>query len=428
MSIIKINNLSKCYRIGAQEEGYSTIREAIMKGITAPFRNFAKLQKLTKFKNNQEEEDMIWALKDISLEVEKGEVLGIIGRNGSGKTTLLKILSSITSPTKGLAELHGRVSSLLEVGTGFHPELTGRENIFLNGAILGMKKKEIKKSFDDIVAFSEIGKFIDTPVKRYSNGMWVRLAFAVAAYLQPEILLIDEVLAVGDIAFQKKCLGRTKEAAKGGRTVLFVSHNMGAVRSLCQKAIWLDKGQIIKKGEVNEVVRDYERVQMNEVNQSSSFNKRDLKDIKNSNFYISSVEMINSRGEKTTLFRYNDKINLIVNFNGVLQADRYSLEFHIYNELGQLVSQGISGFYHGKYFSNETKNASIEIGPLALTSGKYRILLKVMTRTAQADIWENAIGFDIIECQPFATSWEMSTLREGTCVIQHSFKELKKDN
>jgi len=340
----------------------------------------------------------------------------------------LKILSSITSPTKGSAELQGRVSSLLEVGTGFHPELTGRENIFLNGAILGMKKKEIKKSFDDIVAFSEIGKFIDTPVKRYSNGMWVRLAFAVAAYLQPEILFIDEVLAVGDIAFQKKCLGRTKQAAKGGRTVLFVSHNMGAVRSLCQKAIWLDNGRIIKKGEVNEVVRDYERVQMNQVSQSSSFNKRDLKDIKNSNFYISSVEITNAKGEKTTLFRYNDKINLTVNFNGVLQADRYSLEFHIYNELGQLVSKGLSGFYHGKYFSNETKKASIEIGPLVLTSGKYRILLRIMTRTAQVDIWENAIGFDIIECQPFATSWEMSVLREGACVIEHSFKEFKKDN
>jgi lipopolysaccharide transport system ATP-binding protein len=185
-------------------------------------------------------------MNGVSFEVNEGDVLGIIGRNGAGKTTLLKILSRITEPTSGFAELHGRVSSLLEVGTGFHPELTGRENIFLNGAILGMRKREIENKFDAIVDFTEIEKFIDTPVKRYSSGMYVRLAFAVAAHLEPEILLVDEVLAVGDIAFQKKCLGKMGEVAKGGRTVLFVSHNMGAVRNLCQSAIWLDNGQIVR--------------------------------------------------------------------------------------------------------------------------------------------------------------------------------------
>ena len=209
--IIKINNLSKCYRIGAKETGYKTFRETITDGIGAPFRNFKRLQRLTKFNNNGNNErsnDIIWALKDISFNVDEGEVVGIIGKKGAGKSTLLKILSRITEPTGGIIEINGRISSLLEVGTGFHPELTGRENIFLNGAVLGMRKRETEKKFDEIVNFAEIEKFLDTPVKRYSSGMYVRLAFAVAAHLEPEILLIDEVLAVGDITFQQKCLGK----------------------------------------------------------------------------------------------------------------------------------------------------------------------------------------------------------------------------
>ncbi|HLE18764.1 MAG TPA: ABC transporter ATP-binding protein, partial [Syntrophales bacterium] len=212
--IIVVNNLSKHYRIGAAEKG-KTFREAIVDSFSAPIRNFNRLRNLTRFKKDNEE-DTIWALKDVSFDVNRGEVLGIIGRNGSGKSTLLKVLSRITEPTSGSVEIHGRVSSLLEVGTGFHPELTGRENIFLNGGILGMKKKEIESKFDDIVSFSEIGKFLDTPVKRYSSGMYVRLAFAVAAHLEPEILLVDEVLAVGDAEFQKKCLGKMENLAGGG--------------------------------------------------------------------------------------------------------------------------------------------------------------------------------------------------------------------
>lgn len=257
--IIKVNSLSKRYRIGAKEQGYKTFREAIVDGIGAPVRNLAKLRKLTKFKSgqSQNEEDVIWALKDICFEVNEGEVLGIIGRNGAGKTTLLKILSRITEPTSGAIEINGRVSSLLEVGTGFHPELTGRENIFLNGAILGMRKREIEQKFDEIVNFSEIEKFIDTPVKRYSSGMYVRLAFAVAAHLEPEILLVDEVLAVGDVAFQKKCLGKMGDVAKGGRTVLFVSHNMSSIINLCQRAILLNAGKVMKDGPSAEVVQHY---------------------------------------------------------------------------------------------------------------------------------------------------------------------------
>jgi len=427
-SIIKINNLSKCYRIGAKETGYKTFREAIIDGISAPFRNLKRLQRLTKFNNNRNDvrsNDIIWALKDISFNVDEGEVLGIIGKNGAGKSTLLKILSHITEPTGGIIEINGRVSSLLEVGTGFHPELTGRENIFLNGAILGMRKKEIEQKFDEIVNFAEIEKFLDTPVKRYSSGMYVRLAFAVAAHLEPEILLIDEVLAVGDIAFQKKCLGKMEDVAKGGRTVLFVSHNMGAIRSLCNNAIWLNDGQILKKGTTDEVVGNYEESQIRRFEDSSYVVERNPEDVKNKSFYFSRVEMLNERGEHTNIFRYNKKLILIVDFAGYLVGDHFSPEFRIYNELGQLVTTGASGAFHGKYFNNKVTRVRIEIGPLIVTSGKYRISLSVIVGSLRTDTWENAIGLHIIECQPFLRAYEMPTIIEGVCVLKHSFSAVE---
>lgn len=252
--VIRTENLSKRYRIG-QREPYYTLRDLMVNSLAAPLRRFSSRRATPNPRDVSP--GFIWALKDIFLEVKRGEVVGIIGRNGAGKTTLLKVLSRITKPTEGRAEIVGRVGSLLEVGTGFHPELTGRENIFLNGAILGMKKGEIDRRFDEIVAFAEIEKFIDTPVKHYSSGMYVRLAFAVAAHLEPEILLVDEVLAVGDVAFQKKCLGRMGDVAKEGRTVLFVSHNMGAVSRLCQRALWIDDGQLFLQGLSSEVVSNY---------------------------------------------------------------------------------------------------------------------------------------------------------------------------
>lgn len=247
-SIISVENLSKQYRIGARAP-YKTLRESIMNAFASPARMLRR---------NGSEENTIWALKDVSFEVQEGEVLGIIGRNGAGKTTLLKILSRVTEPTEGEVRLRGSIASLLEVGTGFHPELTGRENIYLNGAILGMSRQEIKSKFDEIVAFAEIEKFLDTPVKRYSSGMYVRLAFAVAAHLEPEILVVDEVLAVGDAQFQKKCLGKMGEVAKQGRTVLFVSHNMGAIEQLCSSAILLKNGKIAKNcTDVVSVIKEY---------------------------------------------------------------------------------------------------------------------------------------------------------------------------
>lgn len=247
-SIIRVKNIGKKYRIGARLESYLTLRETVAGAFRAPLRRMRRYGG---------EEDTIWALRNVSFEVNAGEVIGIIGRNGAGKSTLLKILSRITEPTEGRIELFGRVSSLLEVGTGFHPELTGRENIFLNGAVLGMTRSEIVRRFDEIVDFSEIETFLDTPVKRYSSGMYMRLAFAVAAHLESEILMVDEVLAVGDAAFQTKCLGKMSEVARSGRTVLYVSHNLTSLASLCGRALLLAEGRKCAEGQTNDVINQY---------------------------------------------------------------------------------------------------------------------------------------------------------------------------
>lgn len=251
-TIIEVENLGKRYVLDhqRQREKYTALRDVIAQGVKSALKGFGGKKTETK--------EEFWALKDVSFQVKRGEVVGIIGRNGAGKSTLLKILSRITEPTTGRVRLKGRVASLLEVGTGFHPELTGRENIYLNGAVLGMMRQEIDRKFDEIVAFAEVEKFLDTPVKRYSSGMYVRLAFAVAAHLEPEILVVDEVLAVGDAAFQKKCLGKMGDvASKEGRTVLFVSHNMAAVQSLCNSSIWLNYGRVAYSGYIADTISNY---------------------------------------------------------------------------------------------------------------------------------------------------------------------------
>ncbi|MFZ3148265.1 MAG: ABC transporter ATP-binding protein [Methanothrix sp.] len=280
---IHVENLGKRYRIG-QREQYKTFRDAIANAVYKPFKC---LKHGLSSKNGNE---YFWALKDVSFNISQGEVLGIIGKNGSGKSTLLKILSRITMPTEGCAKLYGRVGSLLEVGTGFHPELTGRENIFLSGSVLGMEKREIENRFDDIVRFSEIEKFLDTPVKRYSSGMYVRLAFAVAAHLEPEILLVDEVLAVGDASFQKKCLGKMGSIAKEGRTVLFVSHNINAIEQLCNSCLLLDQGHLKEYDrDVLKVTRSYlfnrdgDAAQSEWINSGNEFDNEWLKPLR---FYI----------------------------------------------------------------------------------------------------------------------------------------------
>lgn len=252
---IRVEEIGKRYRIGKAEK-YKTLRDTLASAFTDPFLKMGRVLR-GEAADDTGPDDQIWALQGISFDVRQGEVIGVIGGNGAGKSTLLKILSRITEPTTGFAEIHGRVGSLLEVGTGFHQELTGRENTYLNGAILGMNKKEIDGKFDEIVAFSEVGKFIDTPVKHYSSGMYLRLAFAVAAHLEPEILIVDEVLAVGDAGFQQKCLGKMGTVAKEGRTVLFVSHNMGAIAQLCGRAVQLEKGRLKRSGSAGEVVAAY---------------------------------------------------------------------------------------------------------------------------------------------------------------------------
>ncbi len=263
--VIRVDSLSKRYEIGAKE-AYGSLRDNLWHAAGAPARRlrkaFARGEKAGNSGNGNA--PTIWALRDVSFEVKQGEVLGLIGRNGAGKSTLLKILSRITTPTEGRVGINGRIRSLLEVGTGFHPELTGRENIYLNGAILGMKKSEIDRRFDEIVAFAEVERFMDTPVKRYSSGMYLRLAFAVAAHLVSEILLVDEVLAVGDAAFQKKCIGRMNEVAHEGRTVLFVSHNMAAVRTLCNRGICLEQGRVVSTGDIERVLFQYTQTQTRE--------------------------------------------------------------------------------------------------------------------------------------------------------------------
>ncbi len=246
---IRVRGLAKGYTLGAKQESFQSFGQALREMAAAPFRRFGR--------NGPAAGQEFWALRDVNFDIAEGEVVGVVGRNGAGKSTLLKILSRITEPTRGVVEVRGRVGSLLEVGTGFHPELTGRENIFLNGAILGMRRAEIAGKFDEIVAFAEVEKFLDTPVKHYSSGMYLRLAFAVAAHLEPNILLVDEVLAVGDAAFQKKCTGKMSDVARQGRTVMFVSHNMAAVRQLCSSAFLLSEGTVVESGSPEEIIRQY---------------------------------------------------------------------------------------------------------------------------------------------------------------------------
>lgn len=317
---IRVKNISKCYRIGVKTNIHDTFGSTIIDFIKSPLKNYRKYRSLYKFEDiksksgsnsDSSSSDIIWALRDVSFEVKQGEVLGIIGRNGAGKSTLLKILSRITEPISGSVEIHGKVSSLLEVGTGFNQELTGRENIYLNGTILGMKKKEIDRKFDEIIDFSGVEKFIDTPVKRYSSGMSVRLAFAVAAHLEPEILIIDEVLAVGDVAFQKKCLGKMENVAKEGRTILFVSHNIAAISNLCQRVVQIHEGSIVQIGESNQVIEKYLEsiTELRAVDLSDRKDREGLGEIR-----ITSVQFINDKGIAIEFPRSGETLTIRVHY------------------------------------------------------------------------------------------------------------------
>ncbi len=345
---IKVDNLSKQYRIGGPQERYRTFRDTIVNTVSSPFR---KVRDLIGGTNTGAAglTETIWALRDVSFEVKRGEVVGVIGRNGAGKTTLLKILSRITEPTEGSAEIYGRVGSLLEVGTGFHPELTGRENIYLNGAILGMKRAEIDHKFDEIVAFAEIEKFIDTPVKHYSSGMCVRLAFAVAAHLEPEILLVDEVLAVGDAAFQKKCVGKMAEVAKIGRTVLFVSHNTGAVREFCEKVLVLDNGEFSFIGSAALGVKEYLRRILYE---------NDRKALSEG---IGFGRLLID-GKEAGSIRSGSPFSIIVEIQSTIHVQSFELSVIMENLRGELI------------IDTSKANNELNLGPLE--PGSYRLSLK----------------------------------------------------
>lgn len=331
---IVAENVSKRYRIGIKENMHETLGGALLTWAKYPLSNYKRLRKLSKFDENGEEQDIIWALRDVSFEVEEGEVLGIIGKNGAGKSTMLKILSRITDPTTGKILIKGRVSSLLEVGTGFHPELTGRENVYLNGTIIGMSKKEIDNKFDEIVDFSGVGKFIDTPIKRYSTGMKVRLAFAVAAHIEPEILIIDEVLAVGDLDFQKKCLGKMQNYADGGRTVIFVSHNMGAIADLCHRTMLLENGKIKNLGPTENVVKNYlsmdKRSGYVDLSQWNEDRKGD------GPMRVEYLKTVNSNHTVTPNFSYKEPIIFKAGIRGEI-GKKIILAISIRNEKGHLI-------------------------------------------------------------------------------------------
>lgn len=397
--VIQAKNLGKQYRIGGPKARYKTFRESIINGF---FRTTQK-------RNRSHNQSTIWALKDVSFEVQQGDVVGIIGANGAGKTTLLKILSRITTPTKGEVKLKGRVGSLLEVGTGFHPELTGRENIYLNGAILGMGKAEIEKKFNEIVNFAEIEKFLDTPVKRYSTGMGTRLAFAIAAHLEPEILLVDEVLAVGDLAFRKKSLGKMQDVSREGRTVVFVSHNMNAIRRLCKRGIWLNRGEIQASGDIQEVVREYEASVVEPERESSCVVHRSQPP--HSQKYFSWVSLATQNGNHQRVFRYGDTFKLSIGMEGRTPHRSHFIEWFL-NESnqGNRVAWGATHALPEGDPQGDVKEISFLIGPVPLAEGKYSLSLAMgVPGVVDLDFWQDAISFEILDSDPESTGYHYST-------------------
>lgn len=392
---IRVEGLSKQYHIGGPRKTYDRFGEQLADMVRAPFRRAGKLLR-GQATGAAELDETFLALDNVCFEVKVGEVVGIIGRNGAGKSTLLKILSRITEPTSGYADLYGRVSSLLEVGTGFHPELTGRENVYLNGAILGMRKKEIEQKFDEIVAFSEIERFIDTPVKHYSSGMYVRLAFAVASHLEPEILLVDEVLAVGDVAFQRKCLSKMDDVARQGRTVLFVSHNMGVIQALCQRGIFLYEGEVQVDCPIAETVEAY----LQTLEQAEMLNLAERTDRKGAGeIRLTQVELVDGSGRPTRTLAAGRPVKFNFQTNNVLP--RMSCVFTIYDHLGQALVNFNSAVSSpvDSFISKQELGFVCEIDELMLLPGRYRINVAIEGDGKLQDHIEAAAIFDVEEGQ-----------------------------
>jgi len=389
---IKVENLAKQYVIGMASARHDTLRDQIVDAVGSIFRRNG---------HSPARDNTIWALKDISFDINRGEAVGLIGRNGAGKSTFLKILSRITEPTLGFAEIRGRVASLLEVGTGFHGELTGRENIFLNGAILGMKKAEIKRKFDEIVAFSEVEKFIDTPVKRYSSGMYVRLAFAVAAHLEPEILIVDEVLAVGDHEFQKKCLGKMDNVAKEGRTVLYVSHNMESITRLCTRVIMLQNGRILRDGEANEVVQSYLGQGMSGA--TSSY-RQPVPPSPKHDAWISAVDLLDDNGSPRETFVTGEPMRFRITFELTQACSHIEVGLALTNYKGHEIAAPNSrqqfGLLNGVPGTNRVE-CRWEGPPL--TTKRYNLRVDLGDYHRGLDSVESAVSFEVQPTDYFGT-------------------------
>ena len=406
---ITIAGVSKRYAIG-QSLQTTNFRESLVSMLGAPFRRLRRLGG----RESSETRDF-WALNDVSFTVGVGDVIGIIGPNGAGKSTLLKILSRITPPTRGYIDLDGRVSSLLEVGTGFHPELTGRENVFLNGAILGMLREEIRRKFDAIVAFAELGQFIDTPVKHYSSGMYVRLAFSVAAHLEPEILIIDEVLSVGDLHFRNRCLGRMRDMRDEGRTVLFVSHDLTSVRQLCNRAVLLTSGRVHVEGTPDDVTRTYE--QMNRDPSGGSAGAADRVHPP-PHYHLRRVELRNCSGAVTRGFDAGEIMDIHLWSNGRAQENSFTVEFKLHDESGNVISFGTANPMRSTYYTADQQHFICRLGPLPLTEGTYSFSFTVRVWNDERwDFWENAVSFDIQRCDLFRTGHSVSGAHDGRFVI-----------
>ena len=407
--IIEAHSLSKRYRIGAPPKEANNAIQAIKNACLAPF---AYLRKAT---SKGSEAEWIWALKNASFSINRGEAVGIVGRNGAGKTTLLKILSRITDPTNGKAIIKGRVGSLLEVGTGFHPELTGRENLYLNGAIIGMKKAEVKAKFDEIVAFAEVAKFIDTPVKYYSSGMYVRLAFAVAAHLEPEVLLVDEVLAVGDAAFQKKCLGKMDDVTHQGRTVLLVSHNMEAVLGLCERAIWIDNGEIIEDGLARNVVHNYVRISLEQSEQRNLLTETDR--IGNGRVRFTGVSLRDKDGNSASSAVCGEPVDLLLSYatNGE-EVSQVSVRVWIRDYSGKericLWTKA-----KGQYFDSLPPKGYFvcRIPRISLVPGAYSLDIIADTGREKADKIFNAAKLEVAPGDFFGSGLKVGRLGEYLC-------------
>ncbi len=397
---IRVSGLRKRYQIGVKQQEYETFRETLVSVVMAPFRRFSRLRGTRVI-----EDEMIWALKDISFEVQHGEVLGLIGRNGAGKTTLLRILTRITWPTEGRAEVFGRVGSLLEVGTGFHPELTGRENVYLNGALLGMKKAEIDRKFDEIVAFSGIEPFLDTPVKRYSSGMYVRLAFSVAAHLEPEILLVDEVLAVGDTEFQRKCLGKMEGVAKEGRTVLFVSHNLAAVQNLCTRAIVLEGGRLKHDAAPPDAIEHYlatlDSTRSHTVDLSRHANRR-----QGFSSFFTKAELF--AGDKPgNVIRMGGSLKIRLHYTRPEMTGKLLVRIIINDSLDQRLAQFSSDIFNPGLFQGAPSSGAIEcvVPQLNLVRGVYYLHVVAADSFGLVDWIDRACAIDVIESDVFGTSY-----------------------